>query len=232
MIATLRALSALLDYPSVALQAGLAELVAALKTENLLDRRSLDALAPLVRHLKEADLLPAQEHYVEIFDRGRQHSLCLFEHVHGEARDRGQAMVDLHDRYVAAGLEPVSNDLPDFLPLFLEYCSTLSRREGLAELAETGPILALLAGRLHQAQTPYAGVLAALCHLAGVQPATPSGPAPAEDDLEELDKMWAEEAVRFGGPPTGAGMAPCQRAQAAVDRILTPRPTRAEGRSP
>lgn len=228
---TLRVLSALLDYPGDALRAGIPALAAAIESEALLDEGQVAALQPLFRQLADADLLALQEHYVEIFDRSRQHSLCLFEHVHGEARDRGQAMVDLRNRYVAAGLDLIGHELPDYLPLFLEYCSTLAPREGIAELTETGAILALLAGRLTRAGTPYAGVFTLLCQLAGIAPAATAGSAPADQEEPDLDEAWAEDEVRFGGsaPDWTSPPASCPRAQSAVERFHRPEPANTAG---
>jgi len=167
-----------------------------------------------------------QEHYVETFDRGRTHSLHLFEHVHGESRDRGQAMVDLRDRYVAAGLDPASNELPDYLPLFLEYCSTLPRNDALAELAEPGTIIATLADRLESRGSDYAGLLAILRDLSGGQSVAPEDMFAVEDpeDLEALDASWEEEQITFGAmaPTAPDAAASCPQVQAMVSRMLEP----------
>ncbi len=126
MNTTLRVLSALLRYPDEAVQQAAPILSALLAEEALLAPEQRAALAPLIERLADDDLLDLQEAYVALFDRGRALSLHLFEHVHGESRDRGQAMVDLRDRYVAQGLEITAKELPDYLPLFLEYLSVLS----------------------------------------------------------------------------------------------------------
>ena len=119
---TWRALAALLDYPSADLIAHLDELRAVIAEERIIERRSL---VPLFDALAQGDLIDAQSAYIDTFDRGRSTSLLLFEHVHGESRDRGQAMVDLLAQYDRAGLSLDSSQLPDHLPIFLEYCSML-----------------------------------------------------------------------------------------------------------
>ena len=234
---TLRILSVLLQYPSVELQSAVPELRRALADAGEFPAGQID---PLFDWLTAEDLLDCQEAYVETFDRGRAHSLHLFEHVHGESRDRGQAMVDLRDRYLAAGLEPLSNELPDFLPLFLEYCSTLPRDQAMAQLAEPGVVLVALAARLERRASPYAVVLAALCDLADIERSeeAENAVAPADDptDLDALDKAWEAEEVTFGAAaPDQLAKDSCPQAEAMVARFRTPEavpaPTPAAARS-
>ena len=120
MRTSLRVISALLRYPDESVQQAAGEFAAALSNEAVLTADQIAALAPLIDRLHHNDLLDLQEDYVALFDRGRAHSLHLFEHVHGESRDRGQAMVDLRERYEIAGLEITARELPDYLPMFLE----------------------------------------------------------------------------------------------------------------
>ena len=210
-VMTLRALSALLHYPDDTLIAAIGDIRNALR--------------------EEAMLSPAQMARIDaLFDRSRSHCLHLFEHVHGESRDRGQAMVDLRDRYIAAGLDPASNELPDYLPLFLEYCSTLPRAEALIALAEPGPIIALLADRLEERGTAYAAIFAVLADLAGAERGTVPTDAPLPDidpdDLDALDKEWEEEQITFGAMAPSAPDAPadCPQVRDMVTRLLTPEP--------
>ena len=223
---TLRVLSALLRYPEEPLRRAIPELPAALVAEGALDAAQRAALDPLFTRLTRADLLDSQEAYVSLFDRGRALSLHLFEHVHGESRDRGQAMVDLRERYVAQDLEIVANELPDYLPLFLEYLSVLPPAQARAELAETGVILSALAGRLEERASDYAAPLRALAELAGAgDEAFAVLPADDPDDLAALDAAWAEEQVRFDAPqPAGAGE--CPQAAAIVARMRDAEPAR------
>ena len=219
---TLRVLSALLRYPDEAVQAAAEELDGLLAGEGLLSPAQRAALAPLLASLGESDLLDLQEAYVALFDRGRALSLHLFEHVHGESRDRGQAMVDLRSRYEAQGLEIAANELPDYLPLFLEYLSVLPPARAAAELAQPGVILSALAQRLEEKATPYAAPLRVLADLAGSGgEAFAIAPADDPDDLAALDAAWEEEQIRFDAP-AAPGAAACPQTSAMLARMLEP----------
>ncbi len=128
---TLKVLSALLTYPTPELLAAADELKAVLRREGVLKRQALDGVLALIDDLGQGDLYDAQECYILLFDRTRSLSLHLFEHVHGESRDRGQAMVDLIKVYEDGGFTPTLSELPDFLPLFLEYASIQSPETAL-----------------------------------------------------------------------------------------------------
>ncbi|MGP9820753.1 nitrate reductase molybdenum cofactor assembly chaperone [Salinarimonas sp. NSM] len=209
---TLKALSALLGYPSRELVRAIPAIREGIAVEAALDAASRAALEPLLSGLAHEDLYDLEERYVLLFDRTRAHSLNLFEHVHGESRDRGQAMVDLKALYDAAGFEIVSTELPDYLPLFLEYASTLPREDARALLAEPAHVFEALRERLARKESPYAAVFSALVALAASAPEASSFEALAEiedtdpDDLEALDRVWEEEEVRFG---PGAATAEC-----------------------
>jgi len=137
---TLKVLSALLAYPTPELQAAAAELEAVLRSEALLPAPHIDGVCDLIRDLAGRDILDAEERYVLLFDRTRSLSLHLFEHVHGESRDRGQAMVDLLKLYEDAGYRPTAAELPDYLPLFLEFASTRPPAEALAARPADDPV--------------------------------------------------------------------------------------------
>lgn len=205
---TLKVLSALLSYPSAELAAAADEMKAILAEEGLIQgvhRSSVDAL---IDDLARRDLYDAQERYVLLFDRTRSLSLHLFEHVHGESRDRGQAMVDLLKVYEDAGYLPTASELPDYLPLFLEFASTREPAEALELIGQPGHLLAALGERLRKRQSPYEAVFAALVRLSKVKLDPAQREAlrneydPEPDDLEALDQAWEEEEVRFG--PTAA----------------------------
>lgn len=199
---SLHLISLLLQYPTKDVQSVIGEIRQRLESDCALPTAECNAMKPLLKRLATSDIYDCQETYVELFDRGRAHSLHLFEHVHGESRDRGQAMVDLRERYLAAGLEPSSNELPDYLPLFLDYCSTLPEGTAREALAEPGVVLVAIAARLAERQSDYAPVFELLCAIAGVEMNEDAKSAipPAEDpqDLEELDAQWEEEEIRFG----------------------------------
>lgn len=223
---TLRTLSALLRYPDEAVQQAAPELTGVLAEDGLLSPEQRASLQPLLDTLASADLLDSQERYVGLFDRGRAVSLHLFEHVHGESRDRGQAMVDLRDRYEAQGLEIAAKELPDYLPLFLEYLSVLPSAQAAEELAQPGVILSALADRLEEKGTPYAAPMRILADLAGAGgEAFEIAPADDPDDLAALDAAWEEEQIRFDAP-VASGTADCPQVAGMVDRMLAQEPVR------
>lgn len=223
---TLRTLSALLRYPDQAVQQAAPELTGVLADDGLLSPEQRASLQPLLDTLASSDLLDSQERYVGLFDRGRAVSLHLFEHVHGESRDRGQAMVDLRDRYEAQGLEIAAKELPDYLPLFLEYLSVLPSAQAAEELAQPGVILSALADRLEEKGTPYAAPMRILADLAGAGgEAFEIAPADDPDDLAALDAAWEEEQIRFDAP-VAPGTADCPQVAGMVDRMLTQEPVR------
>lgn len=203
---TFRALSALLTYPSEELCAAVPEIENAIASERLVPSSAAAALRPLLDDLVSLDLFDLQERYVELFDRSRRLSLHLFEHVHGESRDRGQAMVDLAALYEKGGLELSANELPDYLPLFLEYLSTRPKDEALNLLSETVHILGALEERLASRSSPYAAVLTAIRTMAGVSIDVSDEddmPEASAGDLAALDAEWEEMAVTFG-PGSGS----------------------------
>ena len=204
MAVTFKLLSTLLAYPTEDLQQAVDELRERLATDGILDGRVLRALDPLLTELAHDDLYDLQERYVLLFDRSRSLSLHLFEHVHGESRDRGQAMIDLKHQYEQQGLYITATELPDFLPLFLEFLSTLPVEVARDQLAQPVHILAALAERLRKRQSPYEAVFRALMSLTGV-PAQPAAVAQLLDqpdtdplDLAVLDAAWEAEPVTFG----------------------------------
>jgi len=201
---TLKALSALLTYPSDELVAALPEIGGLLERDPLLGRADRASLLALVAHLQGHDLFDLQEAFGLLFDRTRSLSLHLFEHVHGESRDRGQAMVDLIKVYEEGGFTPTTEELPDFLPLFLEYASTRAPQEALDLIAQPAHVITALAERLAKRKSPYEAIFRALLTLAKAKPdkaaleALLAEPDPEPDDLEALDAAWEEEEVRFG----------------------------------
>ncbi|MEQ6887343.1 nitrate reductase molybdenum cofactor assembly chaperone [Halomonas sp. CS7] len=199
---SLRVLARLLDYPSAELQAAAPELIEIINAERRLPASLRARLMDWCQRLLEADLLELQSEYVALFDKGRSTSLLLFEHVHGESRDRGQAMVDLMAEYRAAGFELDARELPDYLPMFLEYLSTRPEADIGRWLGEIRHILALLSARLEEREADHALVPLALLALIGaegdVAAHRESVKEEAPDDTPEaLDEVWEEEAVRF-----------------------------------
>ncbi len=201
---TLKVLSVLLTYPTPELLAAADELKSVLRREGVLKRQALDDVVRLIDVLGEGDLFDAQERYILLFDRTRSLSLHLFEHVHGESRDRGQAMVDLIKLYEDGGFTPTISELPDFLPLFLEFASIQPPQAAIELIGQPGHVFAALSERLGKRGSPYRAVFAALVALSKAKldeaalTALRAEPDPEPDDLEALDAAWAEEEVRFG----------------------------------
>ncbi len=221
MNVTLKALGALLTYPGPALREALAEIVAAVEADALLGRKARAAVRELADELAAADPLEAEERYVGTFDRGRRTSLHLFEHVHGDSRDRGQAMVDLAAVYQRAGFRLAANELPDFLPAVLEYLSYRPLAEAREMLSDCAHILRAIGETLAGGGSRYAAVFAALLEIAGEAGLRP-GAAPAAEE-KPLDEEWAEEPVVFG--PEAAPRA-CGGGASFVSRGPAPGPRR------
>jgi nitrate reductase delta subunit len=201
---TFKALSALLSYPDEELQKATPELRTVIDEETLIPADSRRLLDALLEEIATGDLYALQERYVDQFDRTRSLSLHLFEHVHGESRDRGQAMIDLKSLYEQNGLYLSAAELPDFVPAFLEFLSLLPLTQARTLLSQTAHILTALAERLQKRHSPYAAIFQALAALATLAPDAPSVELVAEgedtdpNDFAQLDAQWEEEAVTFG----------------------------------
>jgi nitrate reductase delta subunit len=219
MARTYKALGILLSYPAPEVgevARACAEVIAA---EGMVPPRLVAHIDSLADELADADRFDLEGRYHQLFDRSRSLSLNLYEHVHGESRDRGQAMVELQQLYAAHGFDLAVRELPDHLPVFCEFLSRLSRRKAKALLSEAGHVIAALAERLKKRRSPYQWPMLALAGLAGKidRDALAAVLAEAEDDpddLEALDRIWAEEPVSFG--PGDAG---CPKASAIVNAM-------------
>ena len=190
---SLRVLARLLSYPDDELRGHLPELRDALRTEGAITSARLAELDALMDTLASGDPLDTEAAYVHLFDRGRATSLHLFEHVHGDSRDRGPAMIDLAQTYDKAGLYLAPGELPDYLPAVLEFASTQPPRVARAFLSEMAHILNAVFCALQQRESAYASAIGALLELAG-EKAQAVNIAPEE----ALDESWAEPPV-FGG---------------------------------
>jgi nitrate reductase molybdenum cofactor assembly chaperone NarJ/NarW len=210
---TLKVLSVLLSYPTPELQSAVPEMRAALDAEAYLPQKNRDRLDRILEEIATGDLYDLQERYVLLFDRTRSLSLHLFEHVHGESRDRGQAMVDLKALYEQHGMAMNSSELPDHLPLFLEFLSQIPQAEARDLLDETSHVLEAIRLRLKKRKVLYSSVFSCAQALARAKPQSDVVAAlsdeVAEDpnDLAALDAAWEEEEVTFG--PGAAAVAQC-----------------------
>ena len=222
---TLKAISLLLSYPSEALQAAMPEIGGVLASDTRLTAAARRALLSLVGALGRDDIYDLQERFVMLFDRSRTLSLNLFEHVHGESRDRGGAMVSLVETYREAGFDPASPELPDHLPVLLEFLATRRAGEASETLADAAHIFAALSERLARRESPYAAVFDALGQISRARPdaAAVSELLEQPDDdptnLEALDAVWGETQVVFG-PDPNAG---CPQVRDMLANMDTPR---------
>ncbi len=200
MIPLFKAFAALLTYPSEEMRQALPEISVVIASSPLVGAKEKQKLAELIAELGEGDLLAAEERYVDLFDRGRALSLNLFEHLHGEGRDRGAAMVDLKRLYDDAGFELVTRELPDYLPVVLEYLSQRDVAEARDMLADCAHILTSIARSLIARQSRYAAVLQALIVIAGEEPVDATGIKPVKPPAHELDYDWVEQPAFAGAP--------------------------------
>jgi nitrate reductase molybdenum cofactor assembly chaperone NarJ/NarW len=224
-VLTLKVLAALLVYPEREVIESLDAMAAILEAERALPTKERRALEALITDLRDADLMDAQARYVALFDHARSLSLHLYEHSHGESRDRGQAMVNLLNHYRAHGLDPGASELPDYLPLFLEFLSTRPAGEARALLGQAVWVVALLRARLERRGAPYAAVFRAIEALAPHRAdeaairETIGGEAP-DDTPQALDRAWEEAPVTFRNDP--GATADCSAASAMVARFAPP----------
>ena len=201
----LKVVSLLLSYPTRELQDAIPELLAAIEADDRSGKRERLLVEKLAKDIASLDLYEAQERYVYLFDRTRTLSLHLFEHVHGESRDRGSAMVDLMEMYGKAGFDIDARELPDYLPMFLEFLSLKPADEAAELLGQTTHITSALRERLKKRKSIYANAFGALEILAAGKPDRAllkdllDQPLDDPDDLEALDRVWEEEVVTFGG---------------------------------
>ena len=222
---TLKILGLLMSYPKPDWVAHLDDCTVLLKREDVLPKKQLKGVLAFIEELSAADIYEAQEQYVSLFDRGRSHSLHLFEHIHGESRDRGQAMVNLSDAYADKGLIIDKAELPDFIPLFLEYLSLCPADEAFELLGEPIDIMATIATRLQKRDSSYAVLFDALVALSRVKPSEEKirevlAQALEDQSLEALDKEW-EEAAAFAGPPDQSDCRTCVAPTSGLDIEIT-----------
>ena len=213
---SLRVLAALLDYPHARMRGHLPEMRAILARENALSTARQTELLALIDTLATRDPLETEADYVQLFDRGRATSLHLFEHVHGDSRDRGPAMIDLAQTYEKAGLYLALDELPDFLPAVLEFVSTQPAQEARAFLGEMAHILNALFNALRSRDSAYASVLGALLEMAGETAQTVTLAAE-----QSMDESWVEPPVFDGCSSIGQARPDQPRLIHIVRRVNT-----------
>lgn len=198
-----KALGALLDYPTPELQAAADEIEQALREERVIPAAELDGISAFIDRLRRTDIMDLQEYWVSLFDRSKRLALHLHEHSYGESRDRGQAMVNLALTYRMNGFELAASEMPDYLPLFLEFLSQVPEAPAKRYLGEAIEVVEALRIRLEERDSTYAALLSALVALstraadeAEVE-AILAGEPEDPKDLDELDAQWAEEPISF-----------------------------------
>ncbi len=223
---TLKLFAVLLSYPSEEMVTALPEIARRLGEEPALRAATQDALAGLLAELKREDLLDLQERYVAQFDAGRATSLHLFEHVHGDSRDRGQAMVDLNALYRQSGFVIKVNELPDYLPAVLEYLATRPAEQVHDLIEDCAHILRAVGERLMAGGSPYSAVIAALLDLHGAAPLTAPKYAAAKQNTRSLDEEWDEAPVEFGpqSDPDAAAAHGAQQSRPQFIRFVAKNP--------
>ena len=188
----LRALGALLSYPRPELRAALPEIAGVIEDCRAVPAAGRAALKELIDELAATDQLDGEERYVELFDRGRATSLNLFEHLHGDARDRGQAMVELKELYAHAGFRLDTLELPDHLPVLLEYLSCRDMSEIRDMLADCADIVRAIGEALLKRRSRYATVFEALLAIAKAPPLDPARAARSTPERIDLERDWRE----------------------------------------
>lgn len=229
---TLKAFSLLLSYPTRELQHAMPEIGAVLASDTRLTAAARRDLRPLVEEISGRDIYDLEEQFVLLFDRSRTLSLNLFEHVHGESRDRGGAMVSLVETYREGGFDPATSELPDHLPVLLEFLATQSPLVAQETLADAAHIFEALNTRLVRRESLYGAVFAGLLQLARVTADRDvvaemlAQPDDDPTDLEALDEVWEEAEVRFG-PDPNAGCPQAREMLAQMDLPVNPEPQHA-----
>jgi len=211
----LKLIGCLLDYPDETVVEHRADIDALVRAADI-DPKLRDDLLRFIDQRASQDLMQWQSEYDGLFERGRSLALWLFEHVHGESRDRGQAMVDLVDQYRQAGLEISQHELPDYLPLFLEFLSTQGRDNAVSWLLDMEHILALLQCRLEKRGSDYAVLFQLLLSIANSKVDLDEireriADEKRDDSKQAIDKEWEEEEVTFGADSLDKSCGDAQR---------------------
>lgn len=207
----LKVISRLLDYPTQEMFSAADELVEIVETTDELSAKNRSELVDFIHQLTSRNIYDAQESYDLLFDRGRALSLLLFEHVHGESRDRGQAMVDLMNVYKSNGFEVDSSQLPDYIPLYLEFLSEQTPEFIEEWLGDICHLLTMLSERLIDRECYYSVLFDALVEISGQvideqersEIAKTVKQEERDDTVEAIDKEWEDKEIRFDDPMTG-----------------------------
>lgn len=208
----LKVISRLLDYPTAEMFAAKDELIAIVEQTEELTKQNRTHLGDFISQLTARDIFDAQESYDLLFDRGRALSLLMFEHVHGESRDRGQAMVDLMNVYKTNGFEVNSSQLPDYIPLYLEFLSEQTPEFIEEWLGDICHLLTMLSERLIDRECYYSVLFDSLIEISGQEVGLEARAEIAEtvkaeerdDTVEAIDEEWEDKEIRFDDPMAGS----------------------------
>lgn len=151
-----KALSLLLEYPDEELMRNLDEFEARLQSNSEISPAELSVLRQFVQHFRAGDLTELQSDYVKTFDMTPEHSLHLTHHLFGDDKNRGPALIDLTEMYREYGLQLAANELPDYLPLVLEFAAQLEDSEARLFLSDAAKVTGVLAANLEKAVSAYA----------------------------------------------------------------------------
>lgn len=202
MIKTYKVLSLLLSYPNEELQKFLPHVEKELREESLLQKDTISGLAEFCARQGQLDLTRWQEEYVQLFDYSRSVSLHIFEHIKGESRDRGQAMVNLMEFYKENGMYLTTKELPDYIPAFLEFLSTLPPAKASELLGETVHVMDRISEALIESENIYNTIFQAIISLSAKKPdKTITQEMIKNEKPLDLDAEYEEEPVTFGGEP-------------------------------
>lgn len=199
MLKTYRILSLLMTYPNEEIYDFLPQVNSLLKEENLLNADSITGINAFVSFFAQKPLTFWQEYYVQLFDYSRSVSLYLFEHVHGDSKDRGQAMVDLIELYKENGLQINRPELPDYLPVFLEFLAMQTQEKAMDYLQEIIDIVGFIHKKLEDKDNPYKNLLSAIIQLSAQKP-TKARIQKMVSEMPEIsiDEAYEEEPITFG----------------------------------
>ena len=170
MMRLYKVLSVLLEYPEQDLIDNLPEIRTIIDESADIDAAEKVVMQKFFDHLTSMSLTEMQTEYVKTFDLTPEHSLHLTHHLFGEDsdRDRGPALIDLSEMFKEYGVKTVTNELPDYLPLILEFASYLDESEATVFLADVNKVLVLLTENLTKAESPYAAPLSIIKNRASL----------------------------------------------------------------
>ena len=152
-------ISKLIDYPDSELIENLDSVIEYIKDSSEIATDEKEILMEFVSWMRSHTSIKLQETYVETFDMVPEHDLHLTHHIFGDDRQRGPALIDLSEHFKNEGLEVKEGEIPDFLPLLLEYASTLDDIKSREFLGDAKKIITIIADNLDKAKSPYSKLI-------------------------------------------------------------------------